>query len=69
MPAFQAGNAGSNPVGATALNCENTLAVDRIPAPTDEQLERLSPNRIFIVGGPRAVSRDVEEELGTYEAE
>jgi putative cell wall-binding protein len=36
---------------------------DVLPAPTRAELERLRPDRIYVLGGPAAVSAAVEEEL------
>lgn len=44
------------------------LLVDRdtVGAPTREQLHRLAPGRIVVLGGPAAVSDAVAQELSTY---
>ncbi|NQX35428.1 cell wall-binding repeat-containing protein [Herbiconiux sp. VKM Ac-2851] len=38
---------------------------DRIPAPILTELKRLDPSKIVIVGGPNAIGKKVEKELGT----
>jgi putative cell wall-binding protein len=42
------------------------VATDQIPAPTAEELGRLQPQRIVVVGGPRSVSDAVARELERY---
>jgi putative cell wall-binding protein len=44
------------------------VAPDQIPAAIGTELERLAPERIVVVGGPSAISRDVELALRQYAA-
>jgi putative cell wall-binding protein len=39
---------------------------DRIPAPTDQALRRMTPRRIVVIGGTAAVSAQVEQQLQAY---
>jgi putative cell wall-binding protein len=51
-----------------AIRGEPLLLVERdtIPAAVVDELDRLSPNRIVVVGGTAAVSEAVEAELGAH---
>lgn len=42
------------------------VQTDRIPEPTAAQLTRLRPSRIVILGGPQAVTAEVERRLAAY---
>jgi putative cell wall-binding protein len=42
------------------------LVREHVPVPTATELRRLAPKRIVILGGPAAVSPDVEAELSKY---
>jgi putative cell wall-binding protein len=44
------------------------VARERVPAATAEELQRLRPGGIVVVGGERSVSRGVAAELGRYTA-
>ncbi len=59
--ALAAGPAAARDRGPVLLVRQN-----QIPGVVAEELERLSPSRIVIVGGPGAVSSAVESALGTY---
>ncbi len=53
-----------------ALRSAPVLLVNTaIPAETRDELVRLSPNRIVVIGGPAAVSDGVVAQLGAYSAE
>ena len=41
-------------------------ARDRLPSATRDELRRLAPDRIVVVGGPVAISADLERELQPY---
>ncbi|HEX9767021.1 MAG TPA: cell wall-binding repeat-containing protein [Nitriliruptorales bacterium] len=42
------------------------VAPDEVPGATAEQLERLRPRRIVVLGGPGAISLGVEDQLASY---
>ncbi|MCS5734754.1 cell wall-binding repeat-containing protein [Herbiconiux daphne] len=44
-------------------------ATNELPAPVESELQRLTPNKIVIVGGPNSVSAAVETELKTLAAD
>jgi len=43
-----------------------TVPADTVPVSVAEELDRLQPGRIVVVGGTSAVSNAVEQELGTF---
>jgi glucose/arabinose dehydrogenase len=42
------------------------VTTDGIPGSTADELQRLNPGRIVVLGGPQAISEDVENELAQY---
>ena len=58
-PDALSGGAGAGMLGAPLL----LVANDSVPAATRAELERLSPSRITILGGPSSVSAAVQQEL------
>ena len=39
---------------------------DRLPTPIAEELDRLKPKKIVVLGGTNSVNSSVEEQLGAY---